>query len=145
MDLRQILTSRSATLFSFYPRIGEFGTFLCARSRTAHARKPPSLPIHLHHPNLLQRSLSAFSALLPLRFFVNPWLCSSVPSVTLWQILILLALFRASLVHPYHLPRRRILLVQLRRFRDQLFHSRPLHVRHTPQLHVTYALSRTLQ
>src|SRR2546430_17713469 len=81
--------------------------------------------------------LSAFGCIvLPTRAEIHastgPSSSSSVRSVTLWQILLLLALFRASLVHPYLLPRSWILFVQLRRFRNQLLHSRPFHIRQTP-------------
>src|SRR6266403_5136773 len=48
-------------------------------------------------------------------------------------------------IHPHHLPRRRILLVQLRRFHNQPLHSRPLHIRQTPQPYVTHALRLALQ
>src|SRR5207248_533785 len=48
-------------------------------------------------------------------------------------------------IHPHHLPRRRILFVQLRRFRNQSLHSRPLHINQTPQPYATHALRLALQ
>src|SRR5262249_7489976 len=75
----------------------------------------------------------------------GPSSSSSVRSVTLCQIPLLLLRFRSSLVHSHHLPRRRIHLVQLRRFRNQLLHSRPLHILEAPQLDVTHALPLALK
>lgn len=58
-----------------------------------------------------------------------------------------LPLFRFSppLVHSHHHPRRWVLPIQLRRFRNQFLDARPLHFGNAPQFHVSHAFPRSLQ
>src|SRR5215471_7744255 len=58
-----------------------------------------------------------------------------------------LPLFRFSLplFHSHHHPRRWVLPIQLRRFHNQLLHSRPFHVGHAPQPYVSHEPRLALQ